>query len=175
MTGMLVTATLYLAVNGDLPTTSSLKMIDLWMLFSLAIPFLEVILHSAMAWMRQKYELENTKAGFSREVVDMNNQTDEIYQKRSRTPTSRSEVKGPVKRLIKEAIKEAVTAAALTKDDQDQPGEIDTKEPKRPNIRKIAWDQKDEITWPKSVLRYFVYYFHISIWKKILLFYDCNG
>ena len=61
MTGMLVTATLYLAVNSDLPTTSSLKMIDLWMLFSLAIPFMEIILHTSMAWIRQKYELENTK------------------------------------------------------------------------------------------------------------------
>ena len=93
---------------------------------------------------------------------------------RSRTPTARKGVKvGPLKkvtkRLIKEAVKEAVTAAvAATKDDQDQPGEIeiDTKEPERPIIRKIAWDQKDERTWPKRVLRYFVNYFQVKFGYK---------
>ena len=129
------------------------------MLFALAIPFLEVILHSAMAWIRQKYELEKTE-----EAVDIGNQKDEIYRKRTRTPTARSggkvgRSKNVVKRLIKEAIEEAVTAAAAirNKDDQDQPGEIeiDTKGTKRPIMRKIAWDQKDERTWPKRILRYF--------------------
>ena len=105
----------------------------------------------------------------------MGNQTDEIYRKRSRTPNARKGVKvGPLKkvtkRLIKEAVKEAVTAAAAaaaaattTKDDQAQAGEIeiDSKESKRPIIRKIAWDQKDERTWPKRVLRYFVYHFQV--------------
>ena len=81
LTAMLVMATLYQTVNGALPTTSSLKMIDLWMLFALAIPFLEVILHSAMAWIRQRYELGNTKKRLPKEVVDMGDQTDEFYRK----------------------------------------------------------------------------------------------
>ena len=166
LTAMLVMATLYQTVNNDLPATSSLKMIDIWMLFALAIPFMEVILHTAMAWIRQRYEFEKTK-----EVVDMGNQTDEIYRNRSKTPTARKGVKvGPLKkvtkRLIKEAVKEALTvasAAAATKDDQDQAGEIeiDSNEPKRQIIWKIAWDQKDEQTWPKRVLRYFIYHFQV--------------
>ena len=171
LTAMLVMATLYQTVNNDLPATSSLKMIDIWMLLALAIPFMEVIMHTAMAWIRQRYEFENTK-----EVVDVGNQTDEIYRKRSMTPTARKAVKvGPLKkvtkRLIKEVVKEAVTAASAaaaaaasaTKDDQYQAGEIeiDSKEPKRPIIRKIAWVEKDERTWPKRVLRYFVYYFQV--------------
>ena len=135
------------------------------MLFALAIPFLEVILHSAMAWIRQKYELEKTK-----EAVDISNQKNEIYRKRTRTPTARSggkvgRSKNVVKHLIKEAIEEAVTAAAAirNRDDKDQPREIeiDTKEPRIPIIRKIAWDQNNERTWPKRVLRYFVYCFHV--------------
>ena len=159
-------ATLYQTVNDDLPTTSSLKMIDIWMLFALAIPFMEVILHTAMAWIRRRHELENTK-----EVVDVGNQTDEIYRNRSKTPTARKGVKvGPLKkvtkRLIKEAVKEALTvasAAAATKDDQDQAGEIeiDSNEPKRQIIWKTAWDQKDEQTWPKRVLRYVIYHFRV--------------
>ena len=164
LTAMLVMATLYQTVNDDLPTTSSLKMIDLWMLFALLVPFLEVILHTAMAWIRQRFELENTKEELPREVVDMGNQTEEIDKKPNKTPTARKGVKvvpymKVTKHLIKEAIKETVTAA--TKDDQDQGGEIeiDTNEPTRPIIMKIAWDQKDGKTWPKRVLRYFVYYF----------------
>ena len=147
MTGMLVTATLYLAVNGDLPTTSSLKMIDLWMLFSLAIPFMEIILHTSMAWIRQKYELENTK-----DVVGIagGNKTDELY--------------GMIVRPQKDLIKEVVEATPTTiRDDQYQPRsmEIDTKEPQIPII---VWNQKVEPTWPKRVLRYlsilsFLFYF----------------
>ena len=140
---MLVMATLYQTVNDDLPTTSSLKMIDLWMLFSLAMPFMEVILHTAMAWIRQKYETENTK-----QVIDITggNQT----EREARILTARSE-----SNVVKRLIKEAVTAA--TKDDQDKPQDtkIVTKEPMRPII---VWDQKDEGTWPKRVLRYFFYH-----------------
>ena len=161
--------TLYQTVNADLPTTSSLKMIDLWMLFALAIPFMEVILHTAMAWIRQKYERENTK-----EVVDISgdNQTDEIYRNRTRTSTARSRKKvGPhknvLKHLIKEAIKEAVTADDAKRNDQDQPEaiEIDTKETSRTII---AWNQKEERTWPKKVLRYL---FIISFLFAVLFHY----
>ena len=160
LTGMLVMVTLYQTVNDNLPTTSSIKMIDIWMLFALAVPFLEVILQTAMAWIRQTYECENTK-----EVIDISgyNQTDEIHRNRTRTSTTRSrKIVGPhknlLKRLIKEAIKEAVTASAAKRNDQDQPDEIeiDTKETNR---TVIAWNQKEERTWPKKILRYFFYSF----------------
>ena len=141
LTGMLVMVTLYQTVNDNLPTTLSIKMIDIWMLFALAIPFLEVILHSAMAWIRQKYECENTK-----EVVDISgdNKTDEMYGREVEVKVGTS--KNVVKRLI--------TVAATIKDGQGQPRKmnVDTNEPKRPII---LWDQKDERTWPKRVLRYF--------------------
>ena len=137
LTGMLVMVTLYQTVNDNLPTTSSIKMIDIWMLFALAIPFLEVILHSAMTWIRQKYEYENTK-----EVVDISgdNKTDEMYGREV-------EVKvGPYRNVVKRLI----TVAATIKDDQGQPSKmnVDTNEPKRPIM---LWNQKDE-----RVLRYFV-------------------
>ena len=56
LTSMLVTATLHATVHANLPATSSLKMIDVWMLFAMAIPFMEIIIHTAMAWIKQKYE-----------------------------------------------------------------------------------------------------------------------
>ena len=142
MTGMLVTATLYLAVNGDLPTTSSLKMIDLWMLFSLAIPFMEIILHTSMAWIRQKYELENTKDEVG---IAGGNKTDELHERIAR----------PQKDAVKHLIKEVAAATSTTiwdEQDQSRAVEIDTKEPQRP---RIVWNQKAKRTWPKRVLRYF--------------------
>ena len=141
---MLVMATLYQTVNDDLPTTSSLKMIDIWMLFALAIPFMEVILHTAMAWIRQKYEWKTT----SKEVgIAVGNQTDEIYGREVEVKVG----------LQKNLVKRLVTVATTTKDEQDQPGEmnISTNESK---MRKIAWYQQDERTWLQRILRYFVHY-----------------
>ena len=55
LTAMLVTATLFITINNGLPKTSSIKLIDVWMIFALSIPFMEVILHTTMAWIRRKY------------------------------------------------------------------------------------------------------------------------
>ena len=51
---MLVLATLFITINAELPTSSTIKWIDIWMLFALSFPFMEVILHTAMEWMVQK-------------------------------------------------------------------------------------------------------------------------
>ena len=56
LTAMLVTATLHATMHTNLPATSSLKIIDVWMLFAMAVPFMEIMLHTAMAWIKQKYE-----------------------------------------------------------------------------------------------------------------------
>ena len=55
---MLVLATLFITINAELPTSSTIKWIDIWMLFALSFPFMEVILHTAMEWRVQK------KSGF---------------------------------------------------------------------------------------------------------------
>ena len=36
-----------------------LKLIDVWLLFAMSIPFMEIIFHTAMAWMKEKYQLGN--------------------------------------------------------------------------------------------------------------------
>ena len=60
LTAMLVLATLFITINAELPTSSTIKWIDIWMLFALSFPFMEVILHTAMEWMVQKKSgLEN--------------------------------------------------------------------------------------------------------------------
>ena len=37
---------LFVSVSNDLPRTSYLKMVDIWLIFNLFIPFLEVLLHT---------------------------------------------------------------------------------------------------------------------------------
>ena len=44
VTAMLVLVSMYIAVVESLPVTSYIKMIEIWILFSLVIPFVDVIL-----------------------------------------------------------------------------------------------------------------------------------
>ena len=46
VTIMLLLVTLFLNVTGSLPPTSYIKMIDIWFIFNLMIPFFEVLLHT---------------------------------------------------------------------------------------------------------------------------------
>ena len=52
LTAMLVLTTLFINVSNSLPPTSYLKMIDVYLIFSLLIPFVEVLLHTLMDSMR---------------------------------------------------------------------------------------------------------------------------
>ena len=44
LTGMLVLCTMFVSVSGNLPVTSDIKMIEVWLIFSLMVPFTEVLL-----------------------------------------------------------------------------------------------------------------------------------
>merc|ERR1719422_1991090 len=46
LTILLVLGTIFLGLSQSLPVTSYVKMIDIWMLFTMMIPFLEVVLHT---------------------------------------------------------------------------------------------------------------------------------
>ena len=52
LTALLVLTTLYLSVSGGLPSTSSVKMVEIWLLATLFVPFVEVILHVYMDSLR---------------------------------------------------------------------------------------------------------------------------
>ena len=36
---------MFLGVSGELPTTSYVKMVEVWLLFTLMVPFISVLLH----------------------------------------------------------------------------------------------------------------------------------
>ena len=52
LTAMLVLTTLFINVSNSLPPTSYIKMIDVYLIFSLMIPFVEVLLHTYMDSLR---------------------------------------------------------------------------------------------------------------------------
>ncbi len=52
LTSLLVLTTLFLSIFNSLPTTAYVKMIDVWLIFNLFIPFLEVLLHTLIDGLR---------------------------------------------------------------------------------------------------------------------------
>ena len=55
---MLVMTTLFLNTSASLPRTSYFKMIDIWMVFGLLLPFFEVVLHTVTEYQRREVEDE---------------------------------------------------------------------------------------------------------------------
>ena len=49
---MLVLTTMFINVSNNLPKTSYVKMIDIWLIFNLLLPFIEVLVHSYMDTLR---------------------------------------------------------------------------------------------------------------------------
>merc|ERR1719309_492006 len=52
LTSMLVLVALFVSVNEGLPTTAYLKMIDIWLIFNLIVPFLLILVHTYMDTLR---------------------------------------------------------------------------------------------------------------------------
>ena len=62
LTSMLVLTTMFINVSNNLPKTSYMKMIDVWLLFNLLYPFLVVLLHTYMDILRNQEETEMNNA-----------------------------------------------------------------------------------------------------------------
>ena len=54
LTCMLVLTTIFIDVSNNLPKTSYMKMIDVWLLFTLLQPFIVVLLHTYMDSLREE-------------------------------------------------------------------------------------------------------------------------
>ena len=50
---MLVLTTIFIDVSNNLPKTSYMKMMDVWLLFNLIIPFMVVLIHTYMDTLRK--------------------------------------------------------------------------------------------------------------------------
>ena len=58
---MLVLTTMFINVSNNLPATSYMKMIDVWLLFNLILPFIVVLIHTYMDTLRNHEEGETDR------------------------------------------------------------------------------------------------------------------
>ena len=69
LTCMLVLTTMFINVSNQLPKTSYIKMIDIWLIFNLIVPFVEVLLHTYKDGLREE-DREVNLHGKPRKVGD---------------------------------------------------------------------------------------------------------
>lgn len=65
---MLVLTTMFINVSNNLPKTSYVKMIDIWLIFNLLLPFIEVLVHTYMDSLRNDDDREINHHGRPVEV-----------------------------------------------------------------------------------------------------------
>ena len=58
LTAMLVLTTMFINVSNNLPKTSYIKMMDVWLIFNLLLPFIEVLVHTYMDTLRSDDDRE---------------------------------------------------------------------------------------------------------------------
>ncbi len=73
LTSLLVLTTLFISVFNGLPKTSYVKLVDVWLIFHLIVPFCEVIVHTAADVLRnptidESEEEKRAKAKEKKEV-----------------------------------------------------------------------------------------------------------
>ena len=56
LTSLLVLVTLFISVSNSLPRTSYVKLIDIWLIFNLLVPFIDVLLHTIIDVIRNSYD-----------------------------------------------------------------------------------------------------------------------
>ena len=70
LTCMLVLVTMFISVSSSLPKTSYIKMIDYWLLFTLLLPFVEVLLHTYMESLNDDEDRVINHHGVAMDVAD---------------------------------------------------------------------------------------------------------
>ena len=85
LTTMLVMTTIFISKMESLPPTSDIRMIDIWLVFCQLVPFVEVVLLTAMEYQREDTEetTENKIAAFP--LTSDENECNEVATKKSRS------------------------------------------------------------------------------------------
>lgn len=91
LTALLVLTTLFISVSDSLPKTSYIKMIDIWLIFNLFIPFAEVLLHTFIDSLREEESREVNHHGSS--VKTNNNPSDKVIKVHGKTLKSGNAVR----------------------------------------------------------------------------------
>ena len=82
LTIILVIATMFLAISHSLPTTSVVKMLDLWFILCLLVPFAYVLIHTYMDLLRNysKEKVEKTEGVEDNEVTSQDHNKVQILK-----------------------------------------------------------------------------------------------
>ena len=64
---------MFINVSNNLPKTSYMKMVDVWLLFNLLLPFIEVLIHTYMDTLRDDEEREINHHGRTRTINEDDN------------------------------------------------------------------------------------------------------
>ena len=73
LTSMLVLTTMFINVSNNLPKTSYMKMVDVWLLFNLLVPFIVVLIHTYMDTLRNDDNREINHHGKTITIGDEGN------------------------------------------------------------------------------------------------------
>ena len=77
LTVMLVLTTMFINVSNQLPNPSYIKMIDIWLIFNLVVPFVEVLLHTYKDYLREEDNREVHHHGRVRKIGEEDGNDDE--------------------------------------------------------------------------------------------------
>ena len=75
LTCMLVLVTMFISVSSSLPKTSYIKMVDYWLLFTLMLPFVEVLLHTYIESLNDDEERQINNHGVAMDVSEASSKT----------------------------------------------------------------------------------------------------
>jgi hypothetical protein len=78
---MLVLTTMFINVSNNLPKTSYMKMVDVWLLFNLLYPFVVVLIHTYIDTLRNDDEREINHHG---KAININEGSNDKEQAGSR-------------------------------------------------------------------------------------------
>ena len=70
LTCMLVLVTMFISVSSSLPKTSYIKMVDYWLIFTLLLPFVEVLLHTYIESLNDDEDRVINHHGVAMDVAD---------------------------------------------------------------------------------------------------------
>lgn len=73
---MLVLTTMFINISNNLPKTSYMKMVDVWLLFNLLLPFIIVLLHTYMDSLRNDEDREINHHGKTIQISEEKDQND---------------------------------------------------------------------------------------------------
>lgn len=84
VTTLLVLATLFISISNALPRTSYVKLIDIYLIFNLIIPFVEIILQTSLNLLEEDQEDEDTPVFMNVKIGSKTKRTTEKYTRGDR-------------------------------------------------------------------------------------------